>query len=381
MSKPVVLIAEELSPATIEALGPDFEVRSVDGADRDELLPALADADAVLIRSATRMDAEAIAAARRLKVIARAGVGLDNVDVESATQAGIMVVNAPTSNITSAAELAVGLLLATARNIAPANQALKAGAWKRSKLLRRRAARQDGRRRRSRPHRRARRRAAQGLRHADPRLRPLRLTGQGRAARSTARRPRRAARPVRLHHHPPAQDAGDDRPHRRGGADEGQAVGAHRQRRPRRHPRRGGTRSRHRRGSGRRCRHRRLRHRADDRVAALRARVRRRHTPPRAPRPRRPRRRPVSPSRGRCASPSAASSCPTPSTSPPASSPRRSARASRSSRSSAASSPPSPARCRRSSTSTSGARSPPTTSSSGSSRPSRACSPTSSRTP
>ncbi|HET8769218.1 phosphoglycerate dehydrogenase [Phycicoccus sp. M110.8] len=133
MSKPIVLIAEELSPATIDALGPDFEIRHVDGASREALLPALADADAVLIRSATKMDAEAVAAAKNLKVIARAGVGLDNVDVPAATQAGVMVVNAPTSNITSAAELAVGLLLATARNIAPANQALKGGAWKRSK--------------------------------------------------------------------------------------------------------------------------------------------------------------------------------------------------------------------------------------------------------
>ncbi len=133
MTKPVVLIAEELSPATIDALGPDFEIREVDGADRSALLPALADVDAVLIRSATKMDAEAIAAAKQLKVIARAGVGLDNVDVPSATKAGVMVVNAPTSNITSAAELAVGLLLASARNIAPANQALKGGAWKRSK--------------------------------------------------------------------------------------------------------------------------------------------------------------------------------------------------------------------------------------------------------
>ncbi|MFC8503451.1 phosphoglycerate dehydrogenase [Pedococcus sp. NPDC057267] len=133
MSKPIVLIAEELSPATIDALGPDFEIRHVDGASREALLPALADADAVLIRSATKMDAEAVAAAKNLKVIARAGVGLDNVDVPAATRAGVMVVNAPTSNITSAAELAVGLLLATARNIAPANQALKGGAWKRSK--------------------------------------------------------------------------------------------------------------------------------------------------------------------------------------------------------------------------------------------------------
>ena len=132
MSKPVVLIAEELSPATIDALGPDFEIRRCDGANREELLVALADVDAVLIRSATKIDQEALAAATRLKVVARAGVGLDNVDVRAATVAGVMVVNAPTSNTTSAAELAVGLLLATARNIASANQSLKGGRWKRS---------------------------------------------------------------------------------------------------------------------------------------------------------------------------------------------------------------------------------------------------------
>ena len=62
MPKPIVLIAEELSPATVEALGPDFEVRYCDGADRAELLPALADVDAVLVRSATLIDAEALAA-------------------------------------------------------------------------------------------------------------------------------------------------------------------------------------------------------------------------------------------------------------------------------------------------------------------------------
>ena len=133
VTKPVVLIAEELSPATVEALGPDFEIRHCNGADRAELLPAIADVDAVLVRSATKIDAEALAAAKRLKVVARAGVGLDNVDVKEATQSGVMVVNAPTSNIVSAAELAVGLLLAAARNIAPANAALKQGEWKRSK--------------------------------------------------------------------------------------------------------------------------------------------------------------------------------------------------------------------------------------------------------
>jgi D-3-phosphoglycerate dehydrogenase len=133
VTKPVVLIAEELSPATIEALGPDFEVRQCDGTDRVDLLAAVADAHALLVRSATTVDAEVLRAARQLKVVARAGVGLDNVDVKAATQAGVMVVNAPQSNIVSAAELAVGLLLAAARNIAPANAALKQGEWKRSK--------------------------------------------------------------------------------------------------------------------------------------------------------------------------------------------------------------------------------------------------------
>ena len=128
-----MLIAEELSPATIEALGPDFEIRHCDGADRAALLTAIADVDAILVRSATKVDAEALTAARKLKVVARAGVGLDNVDVEAATQSGVMVVNAPTSNIVSAAELAVALLLASARNISPAHAALRQGQWKRSK--------------------------------------------------------------------------------------------------------------------------------------------------------------------------------------------------------------------------------------------------------
>jgi D-3-phosphoglycerate dehydrogenase len=133
VTKPVVLIAEELSPATVAALGPDFEIRECDGANREELLKAIVDVDALLVRSATKVDAEALAAAKKLKVVARAGVGLDNVDVKAATQAGVMVVNAPTSNIVSAAELAVALLLASARHIAPANEALKQGQWKRSK--------------------------------------------------------------------------------------------------------------------------------------------------------------------------------------------------------------------------------------------------------
>jgi D-3-phosphoglycerate dehydrogenase / 2-oxoglutarate reductase len=133
VTKPVVLIAEELSPATVDALGPDFDIRKVDGIDRPALLTAIADADAILIRSATKVDAEAIAAAPKLRVIARAGVGLDNVDVKAATTAGVMVVNAPTSNIISAAELTVGHILALARHIPRAHDSLAQNQWKRSK--------------------------------------------------------------------------------------------------------------------------------------------------------------------------------------------------------------------------------------------------------
>ena len=134
MAKPIVLIAEELSPATVEALGPDFDVRSVDGTDRPALLSALSDANAILIRSATKVDEEAIAAAPKLKVIARAGVGLDNVDIKAATTAGVMVVNAPTSNIISAAELTVGHIISLSRFIPAAHASLAAGTWKRSKF-------------------------------------------------------------------------------------------------------------------------------------------------------------------------------------------------------------------------------------------------------
>ena len=133
MPAPIVLVAEELSPAGIAQLeAASFEVRYTDGADRAALLPALAEADAVIVRSATRIDAEALAHGPRLRVVARAGVGLDNVDIDAATKAGVMVVNAPTSNITSAAEHAIALLLAVARNVPQAAASLQAGQWNRS---------------------------------------------------------------------------------------------------------------------------------------------------------------------------------------------------------------------------------------------------------
>ncbi len=130
--RPVVLIADKLAQSTVEALGDGVEVRWVDGPDRPALLAAVPDADALLVRSATTVDAEVLAAGTKLKIVARAGVGLDNVDVKAATARGVLVVNAPTSNIHSAAEHAVTLLLATARQIPPADASLKAHTWKRS---------------------------------------------------------------------------------------------------------------------------------------------------------------------------------------------------------------------------------------------------------
>ncbi len=315
MTKPVVLIAEELSPATVDALGPDFEIRQCNGADRDELLPAIADVDAILVRSATKVDAEALAAAKQLQVVARAGVGLDNVDVKAATQAGVMVVNAPTSNITSAAELAVAL---DARR-GPQHQPRARGAARRRveavEVQRHRALREDRRHRRPRPHRRARRAAALGLRHERDRLRPLRAGRPRRADGCAPGRPGHAARRVGLHVRAPAEDAGDPRPDRRRRAAQGQARAGARQRRPRRHRRRDRALRRPQGGARRRRRHRRVRRRSPAPTAPSSSSTR--SSPPRtsAPPRRRRRRRPASPSRSRCAWPSRASSCRTPSTS------------------------------------------------------------------
>ena len=132
MSLPVVLIADKLAESTVAALGDEIEVRWVDGPDREKLLAAVPEADALLVRSATTVDAEVLAAAPKLKIVARAGVGLDNVDVASATERGVLVVNAPTSNIHSAAEHALALLLSAARQIPAADASLREHTWKRS---------------------------------------------------------------------------------------------------------------------------------------------------------------------------------------------------------------------------------------------------------
>jgi D-3-phosphoglycerate dehydrogenase len=129
-----VLISEELAPsalAVLAAAGVEADVRL--GLDRPALLAALAGAHALVVRSATQVDAEALAAGSDLVVVGRAGIGLDNIDVAEATRRGVMVVNAPQSNVVSAAEQTMALMLAQARNIPQAHHDLVGGQWNRSK--------------------------------------------------------------------------------------------------------------------------------------------------------------------------------------------------------------------------------------------------------
>jgi len=124
-----VLVREPIAEAGIELLRERFDV-DVDS--NGDLAEKIGDYDGIVIRSATKLTAEVLERAGRLKVIGRAGVGVDNVDVEAATRRGIVVANAPESTVTSAAEHTIGLLVALARNIPQAHAALKQGRWERS---------------------------------------------------------------------------------------------------------------------------------------------------------------------------------------------------------------------------------------------------------
>jgi D-3-phosphoglycerate dehydrogenase / 2-oxoglutarate reductase len=129
-----ILVTEQLADrglAVLRDAGHDIEVSL--NLSPDQLAAALTGVQALIIRSATKVTAEIIDAARDLVVVGRAGIGLDNVDVAAATRRGVMVVNAPQSNILSAAEHTLALLLAQARNVPQANTALKAGKWERSR--------------------------------------------------------------------------------------------------------------------------------------------------------------------------------------------------------------------------------------------------------
>jgi D-3-phosphoglycerate dehydrogenase / 2-oxoglutarate reductase len=128
-----VLVTEPLSEQGLDLLRKDFQVDVLTDLAPDDLVEAIGPYDALIIRSGTQVTAQVIEAGANLKVVARAGIGLDNVDVDAATRRGVMVVNAPRSNVISAAEQTFALLLAQARSIPAANTALKGGGWDRSR--------------------------------------------------------------------------------------------------------------------------------------------------------------------------------------------------------------------------------------------------------
>jgi len=130
-----ILITDHISEEGIRKLREFGDVEIQVGVSEEELKARIAGYDALIVRSGTKVTREVIEAGTRLKVIGRAGVGVDNIDVDSATERGIMVVNAPGANTISAAEHTIGMLLSLSRKIPAANQSLKSGEWSRKKYM------------------------------------------------------------------------------------------------------------------------------------------------------------------------------------------------------------------------------------------------------
>jgi D-3-phosphoglycerate dehydrogenase len=128
-----VLVADRLHEEAMEALRERFDVTAKE-VSPEELLESIGEYDVLIVRSRTKVTAEVLERGERLRVVARAGVGVDNIDTETATRRRIMVVNAPAGSTQSVAELAVGLMLSLARRIPEANRSMKEGLWEKSKF-------------------------------------------------------------------------------------------------------------------------------------------------------------------------------------------------------------------------------------------------------
>lgn len=129
-----ILVTDPLHEDAIKILEEVGEVEVATGLTKEELLEKIKDADVLVVRSGTKVTRDVIEKAEKLKVIGRAGVGVDNIDVEAATEKGIIVVNAPDASSISVAELTMGLMLAAARNIPQATASLKRGEWDRKRF-------------------------------------------------------------------------------------------------------------------------------------------------------------------------------------------------------------------------------------------------------
>ena len=130
-----VLIADQINEKGIDELSGIAEVVSNFTITKEELLDVIKDFDAIIVRSRTKVTREVIEASPKLKIIARAGVGVDNVDVQAATERGVMVINAPESTSITVAEHTMGLMLALSRKIAIADSSVKQGKWEKSRFM------------------------------------------------------------------------------------------------------------------------------------------------------------------------------------------------------------------------------------------------------
>lgn len=129
-----ILVADPISERGIARLRQEFDVEVAEGWDQEELLEGIEDFTALVVRSSTQVGAEVIDRGTSLRVIVRAGIGVDNVDIDAATRHGVLVANAPESTVLSAAELTIALLLALARNVPQADRALHEGEWARARF-------------------------------------------------------------------------------------------------------------------------------------------------------------------------------------------------------------------------------------------------------
>jgi len=130
-----VLIADQINKKGIDELKDIVDVVVQTDITPEELISSIADYDAIVVRSRTKVTRDVIKASKKLKIIARAGVGVDNVDVDAATEKGIMVVNAPQSTSITVAEHTMGIMLSLVRNISIADKSVKAGKWEKSKFM------------------------------------------------------------------------------------------------------------------------------------------------------------------------------------------------------------------------------------------------------
>src|SRR6202035_4826274 len=138
MTKPKVLISDALSPAAVQIFkdrGVEVDFEPNLGKDKDRLAAIIGNFDGLAIRSATKVTAKLLQGATRLKVIGRAGIGVDNVDIPAATQKGVIVMNTPFGNSITTAEHAITLMLALARQIPQADASTQAGRWEKNKFM------------------------------------------------------------------------------------------------------------------------------------------------------------------------------------------------------------------------------------------------------